>query len=325
MPQTVSSDSFDPEEKKRPVLPSWFLPVLVALLLAGSVLLLVIHYLSPSDPASGHAGQSSLPSATPVLGADGNPAHLDVWFVDVGNGNCTVLRCSDGKTLLVDAGSADDADGVLAAIREVGIERFDLVFATTADKRHIGGLPAVLSEYPADLCLMTAECMASPEAVPLLSALDTLDIPVSTVRASFTSVLPWSDLTELRIVSPFDAAYADENDLSIMLHISFGSTAVLLASDAQKPAERLAVKALPNSMLKADVLQVGNHGDADASGAKFLATVKPKIAVISCGKNNMPADSVIRDLTSLGAEVILTEDAGTVHITLDGVFAAVIK
>ena len=39
----------------------------------------------------------------------------------------------------------------------------------------------------------------------------------------------------------------------------------------------------------------------------------------------MPADSVIRDLTSLGAEVILTEDAGTVHITLDGVFAAVIK
>ena len=42
--------------------------------------------------------------------------------------------------------------------------------------------------------------------------------------------------------------------LSLMLHVAFGSTAVLLASDAEKPAERLAVKALPNSMLKADVL-----------------------------------------------------------------------
>ena len=321
----MNSDSFDPEEKKRPVLPSWFLPVLVALLLTGSVLLLVFHYLSPSDPAAEHAGQSSLPSATPVLGTDGSPAYLDAWFVDVGNGNCTVLRCSDGKTLLADAGSADDADRVLKAIREAGIERFDLVFATTADKKHIGGLPAVLSECPADLCLMTEECMASQEAVPLLTALNALGIPVSAVRASFTSVLPWSDLTELRFVSPFDAAYADEKDLSIMLHVSFGSTAILLASDAQKPAERLAVKALPNHMLKADVLQVGDHGDADASGAKFLAAVKPKIAVISCGKYNMPADSVIRDLSGLGAQILLTEDAGTVHITLDGVSAAVIK
>ena len=39
----------------------------------------------------------------------------------------------------------------------------------------------------------------------------------------------------------------------------------------------------------------------------------------------MPAESVIRDLTSIGAEILLTEDAGTVHITLDGVSAAVVK
>lgn len=321
----MTRDGFDPEEKKPPVLPAWFFPVLVAVLLAGSLVLLFMHYLSPSDSGSADPGPSATPSATPLTGADGSPAFLDVWFVDVGHGNCAILRCSDGKTLLVDAGNADDADKVLAVIEQAGIERFDLAFATTADRGHIGGLPAVLSRYPADLCLMTKECMASPEAAPLLSALDAQGIPVSETRASFTSVLRWSDLAELRIVSPYDAVYADEHDLSIMLHIAFGSTAVLLASDAQKPAERLAVKALPNSMLKAQVLLVGNHGDSDASSAKFLAAVKPKIAVISCGKNNMPADSVIRDLNRIGAEVLLTEEVGTVHITLDGVFAAVIK
>lgn len=318
-------NDFDPEENRRRPLPPWLLPAVVAVLLAGAVILLFIHYLSPSGAGPQGSRPTATPSSTPVVGADGRPAFLDVWFVDVGNGNCAILRCSDGKTLLVDAGHADDADTILGVIENAGIERFDIAFATTADKGHLGGLSAVLSRYPADLCLMTKECMESAEAASLLSDLSSLGIPVSDVRASFTSVLPWSGLTELRIVSPFDAVYADENDLSLMLHVAFGSTAVLLASDAEKPAERLAVKALPNSMLKADVLLVGNHGDSDASGAKFLAAVKPKIAVISCGKNNMPAESVIRDLTSIGAEVLLTEDAGTVHITLDGVSAAVVK
>ncbi len=321
----MKNSDFEPEEKNRPASPSWLLPVVVAVLLAGAVILLFIHYLSPSDADPQGFRPTSTPSSTPVIGADGRPAFLDVWFVDVGNGNCAILRCSDGKTLLVDAGHADDADTILSVIEKAGIERFNIAFATTADKGHLGGLSAVLSRYPADLCLMTKECMESSEASQLLSDLSSLGIPVSDIRASFTSVLPWSGLAELRIVSPFDAVYADENDLSLMLHVAFGSTAVLLASDAEKPAERLAVKALPNSMLKADVLLVGNHGDSDASGAKFLAAVRPKIAVISCGKNNMPAQSVIRDLTSIGAEILLTEDAGTVHITLDGVSAAVVK
>ena len=58
---------------------------------------------------------------------------LQIWFLDVGQGDGALVRTGDGKTLLVDAGGriaggADPgAESVLPLLRELRIERLDLV------------------------------------------------------------------------------------------------------------------------------------------------------------------------------------------------------
>ena len=318
------NNEFETEESEKRKLPVWTLPVLVGLILALTAGLLLFHYFAPDVPEE-PVSASSEPVHTPIPGPDGEPAPMDVFFVDVGNGCCTILKTADGHAMLVDAGHENDVPDICELLDREGIRSFDIAVVSCADKGHMGGMASILSEYLADVCYMTSECAESPAVRPLVQILKQRGIPVETVRASYTSVFDWTENVQIRILSPFDAVYDNEKDLSLMLRVSYGGTAVLLAGDAQKVAERLSVKALPNSMLKSAVLLVGDHGDNDATGEKFLSAVRPRIAVISCGKNNPPDASVLRSLEKAGARIIDTETSGTIHITLDGAEVSVIE
>jgi beta-lactamase superfamily II metal-dependent hydrolase len=73
--------------------------------------------------------------------------------------------------------------------------------------------------------------------------------------------------------------------------------------------------------LKADVLKVGHHGSKYSSSSTFLSTVKPKYAVISVGKDNPyghPSPLTLSKLKSIGAEILKTDEQGTITITSDG-------
>lgn len=73
--------------------------------------------------------------------------------------------------------------------------------------------------------------------------------------------------------------------------------------------------------LKADVLKVGHHGSSTSSTPAFLDAVAPRIALISVGMGNMyghPNDDVVRALVASGAQVLRTDQLGSVVIRTDG-------
>ena len=319
----MKNDDFDFEKKK--TVPHWIIIFLCIVLLLGSFALLAYYYLYGSQLDMTVEQPVSTPSVTPILNESGVPVLLDAYFLDVGNGNCVVVQTADKRTILFDGGHEDDTEIIESFLKEHEINRFDMVFATSSDNGHIGGLAKLLSAYPTDICYLTEECSLTENAAPLMSVCKLKKIPTEFVRASFTSIIPWAENVELRVLSPHDAEYTDKNDLSIMVHIGYGTSGILLAGDAHKVAERLVVKAFPNKMLKSNVLLIGDHGDSDATSSKFLSAVKPKIAVISCGKNNPPSESVLDSLKARGCDVYLTDIYGNIHITLDGVSATVIE
>ena len=88
------------------------------------------------------------------------------------------------------------------------------------------------------------------------------------------------------------------------------------------------MKALPNHLLKSNVLKVGHHGSDSATTGKFLSAVAPQIAVISCGKDNsygFPDKGVLNRLSKAGATVWRTDLSGTVLVALDGTSAWVVE
>ena len=230
--------------------------------------------------------------------------------------------------MLVDAGPPGSFGIIRRFLDGQHVEKLDLVIATHLHSDHIGSMEEIVNSYPVGSFYMTPFDIESSLYAGLLSALDAHQIQPRTIYADRDAIIPWDDWTEVRVLSPYRVTYEDENDTSLMLRVSYLNTAVLLAGDAGAVAERLAVKALPNHLLKADVLKVGHHGSDTSSTSKFLSAVKPKIAVISCGKDNpydLPDEGALKRLKKAGASLYETDLDGTVVVALDGTNAWVVQ
>jgi competence protein ComEC len=115
---------------------------------------------------------------------------------------------------------------------------------------------------------------------------------------------------------PGEEAKPDENENSLVGMLVFEDFHTLFTGDIGKETEGL----LPFGDIKSSVLKVPHHGSGGASSEEFLMGVKPRISVVSVGKNNFghPSEDVLKRLSSSGSLVYRTDENGAVIITTDG-------
>ena len=90
------------------------------------------------------------------LGAASLPEEDTAYFLDVGEGDCTLL-VSGGSTVLVDAGTPEGAPALVRELKSLGVRRLDAVIATHPHADHIGGMEEVLRAFPVRSFYMSAE------------------------------------------------------------------------------------------------------------------------------------------------------------------------
>lgn len=124
----------------------------------------------------------------------------------------------------------------------------------------------------------------------------------------------------VQVLDPFGSSKtATVNERCIVLRLVYKSTAFVFAGDAGTE-EELSILRTHKSM-RAQVLQVGHHGSATSTSASWLAAIKPQIAVVSCGRNNIyghPAVSTVTRICSTGARLYRTDRDGAVIFHSDG-------
>jgi competence protein ComEC len=121
--------------------------------------------------------------------------------------------------------------------------------------------------------------------------------------------------------SAWTVGLKDPNLASTVALVRYGLVRFLLVGDAER-AEEDWLLARDSSELHADVLKVGHHGSSTSTSDEFLAAVHPELALISVGAGNMyghPSGDVIHALARAGAEVLRTDESGTVVVRTDGV------
>lgn len=77
-----------------------------------------------------------------------------IHFLDIGQGDCTIIVLPDGKTMIIDGGENKTATetkikNYIAENLGEGFKYFDYAVLTHTDADHCGGLDAVLKAYPA--------------------------------------------------------------------------------------------------------------------------------------------------------------------------------
>lgn len=294
--------------KRRKSINSKIITVAAVLLVAVLSLFLTKNFI-PIDKVFEESGLRN----TQQVSAD----KMYVSFIDVGQGNCTLLRCG-GKAILVDSGEVGAAQTVINYIKNLGIDELNCVLVTHPHTDHMGAMTKILYEFKIDDLIMPE---IPEEIIPTNKTYEKFLTAVSDNAGNVIAAKPgetysYGEMT-LEIFAPL-RDYDNLNDMSAVSRISYGDTSVMFTGDATTTVEKDLLK--KNINYSATVLNVGHHGSKTSSSEAWLRAVNPKYAVICCGVNNdygHPHSLITKRLEEFGIEYFETDLLGTIVFESD--------
>jgi len=242
---------------------------------------------------------------------------LHVHFLDVGQGDAIFLVSPSGKQILIDGGPD------LAVLEHIGrympfLDRtIELLVLTHPDADHITGLPEVLRRYEVERVLFSGAQHTSGRYDAFLTHLLEKEIPL--IEANPGEDIDLGDGLVLDVIWPmpgvFGTAPKNANDLSVVLRVLYGDTAILLPGDIEEEAE---IAILASGVdLESTILKVPHHGSRTSSSTGFLLAVDPEFAIISAGRDNQfghPHSDVLDRYKRLGISVRTTVEEGVISL-----------
>lgn len=114
----------------------------------------LLHYVSAADVDEKDIVVIERKTDGVRVSADGGQAELYVHYVDVGQGDCTIIEFPDGKTMVIDGGENNKKTetAIQTFIDKTfgeGFAYFDYAILTHPDSDHCGSMDYVLDNYPA--------------------------------------------------------------------------------------------------------------------------------------------------------------------------------
>lgn len=244
--------------------------------------------------------------------------NLRFHFIDVGQGDSSLIITPKGNTILIDAGDEAHAKKVLSYVREQGIEKLDLVIATHPDADHIGGMDKVIKNFDIGVFAMPDVSAKTNQYKQIQRELKAKKMKAT--RLYQGDEVQIDDDIDFEILSPVKGKkYDDTNEYSIVAKIVYKDTSFILMGDATMENEVDIINNVPD--IDIDVLKLGHHGSSTSSSDYFITKTSPNIAIISCGKNNKyghPHQEVMRVLKKHGVTPYRTDEMGDIVITSDG-------
>lgn len=243
------------------------------------------------------------------------PKNLEVYYIDVGQGDSIFIISPTGKTILIDGGEKDS--GVTDFLESKKIKTIDVVIATHPHSDHIGGLVDVIKNYDVKSVYMPKATHTTTIFENLILAIKEKGLKINPVYEGVT--LPFEDINAVFVAPEKDIKNDNLNEYSAVLKLTYKDTSFLFTGDAESGSEQRML--FSKQDIKDDVLKAGRHGSKYSTSTTFLDEVNPKYVIISCGAGNKygyPHDETIKKLTDRKIKTYRTDKDGTIHAISDG-------
>jgi competence protein ComEC len=272
-------------------------------------------------------GAAALVLLAPVdAGLDSTRGRLRVTVLDVGQGDATLVQTPDGRALLVDAGGLpggarfDIGERVVApAAWHLGVRRLEAIVVTHGDPDHADGVPSVLEMIPPRELWEGIPVAGHRSLLAIERGAARRRVGRTRVRAGDAFRFGAVSVEVLHPPPPDWERRRVRNDDSVVLDVRLGAVSIVLTGDISGEIEESLVPRLRPADVRA--LKVSHHGSATSTSAAFVGALRPRVAIVSCGRGNRfghPAPVVIDRLESAGSAIYRTDRDGTVTLETDG-------
>ena len=267
---------------------------------------------------------------------------LRIDFLDVGQGDASIVTLPEGTTILIDGGGqpglfkrrtldGERDESIERETRSIGemvvseylwwrgLDHVDYLLATHADADHIDGLNDVARNFQVRAALVARSPGRDAEYSVFAQTLSSRGIPFRLVGAGDEIRIGGVSITVLWPPPSTNSEFPSGNNDSVVVQLRYGSRSVLFTADIEAQAEKSLLKS--RLALSADVIKVAHHGSKTSSSADFIAATKASFAVISVGQTSIfghPNKEVVERWKESGAEVITTGNGGTITVTTNG-------
>lgn len=253
----------------------------------------------------------ALPGGLVAQREAGRAEPLELHFLDVGQGDAALIRLGRAA-VLVDASRGRD---IVLWLEELGVDSLVAVIASHNHADHIGGMPAVLSDFPVGQYLFNGRPPENQVAGEIEAMLAERGIarpppPWEAIRLGdaritvFTSTLRGGDVSE--------------NNSSLGVLVERGAFKALLTGDSE--VDELNGWMEAGVIPDVDLLKAAHHGARDGVTPGWLQAIGPEVVVISVGLGNSyghPHPWALRYYQAGGRTVYRTDLDGTVAVRVD--------
>ena len=247
---------------------------------------------------------------------------LEIYFVNVGQGDSAILNTSLGETVLIDGGGAaeyDDSDYnvgnevLMPYMLSHGFSTVDYAIVTHFHKDHAQGIISAIENLKVKNLVMP-DTLAGGEYRLFLEILARKK-GVNIIYAQKDGMISLKSGLTIRFLAPDSSQLQSKepNDTTIVAQVDYYGFCGLFTGDSTDTADSSYPKYI-------DLLKVAHHGSSSSSSESDINYLCPKYAVISVGKNNsygLPDDTVLDNLENVNAKILRTDVCGDIRFKIN--------
>ena len=257
------------------------------------------------------------------------PKSLKLYFIDVGQGDSSLIVTPNGKTVLIDGGGSEFSNEfdigekvLLPYLLNRKIKKIDYMLISHFDSDHCEGLLYLMQHIKVKKVIIGKQCEVSANYKKFKKIVQDNNIKVNVIEAGnkiffdknvcFTILWPSSkDMIRDNAI----------NNNSIVGKLEYKKFSMLFTGDIEEMAEKEILRKYINcNILRSTIIKVAHHGSKTSSTKEFIKAVNPQCAFIGVGQNNNfghPADTTIRNFIDNRTRIYRTDEMGEIKVTVN--------
>lgn len=255
------------------------------------------------------------------------PGKLNIHFIDVGQGDSTLIVTPLNKTILIDGGGSKNYNVgkniLVPYLLNRRINKIDYMIISHFDQDHCDGLKYAMQKLIVKNIIIGSQYEEYENYKEIVEIAMNKNINIEVLKNLNTINI--ENNLDINILWPSNDLITENsiNNNSLVCKLTYKDFSILFTGDIEESAEKAIIENYKSNpqILQANILKVAHHGSKTSSTSEFIKRVNPQYALIGVGKNNTfghPSDLTIDNLNKFGVKIYRTDECGEITIKTNG-------